>query len=573
MHSKLHNNHIASAKALAVTFVLLIVVIGVSLWARYIENDVSDRLADIAAIKSQLTITFSLLQDAETGQRGYLITQEQEYLAPYLTAIKRISAALDHLAQLTADSPALSNRVAMISELAGEKLQELALTIHLAQTQSIEQAAEVVHTNLGRQLMDSVRTHISDLHAIEDHAYRNQMAQLDRVGQWRLMSDVVVFLLFVFAALYVTRFYKLLGLLQKERSYLNAVLEYAPVGIVLVDGGGVIESANEEFSKILGETKGGIAGRSLASYFPKQHLGAILNSQEVPTNQTESARYPFRCEQKALGRRGRLVPVEVLVDKAQIGETDVRFVVIVNDITEQKKAHDLIKNQNLELQNFAYVCSHDLQEPLRMISMYSGELKKQLPSGVLAEESLARYMDYVVDGAVRAQNLVRDLLSFSRLEYQTNQLELVDTAELLDSVVAVQDLLESNQIGLNVKRNELPVVRGHQTILYQLFQNIISNAVKYQSKERALAISVTASDQIACWQFAIQDNGIGIDKRHFDKIFVIFKRLHHQNEYPGTGIGLAICKKIVEIHGGKMWAESTVGEGSTFFFTLKKVQA
>ena len=231
----------------------------------------------------------------------------------------------------------------------------------------------------------------------------------------------------------------------------------------------------------------------------------------------------------------------------------------------EKRAKEL-KASNAELERFAYVASHDLQEPLRMVTSFLGLLQKKL--GPQLDESSRTYIHYAVDGAERMKVLIQDLLHYSRLGTSAENLAPVDLNSLVADVLRVFDgTLKEN--GAVVLTGSLPVVVGHKTQLQQLFQNLVGNAVKYRRAEPP-RVEIGCREEGEDWLFFVRDNGIGIDPKYFEKIFILFQRLHPKSEYGGTGMGLAICKKIVERHGGRIWVDSEPANGSTFFFTIKK---
>lgn len=260
--------------------------------------------------------------------------------------------------------------------------------------------------------------------------------------------------------------------------------------------------------------------------------------------------------------------------------TPIRMIGTTQDISQQKETEALLlelnnrlkrraeelANSNVELERFAYVASHDLQEPLRMVTSFLQLLKKRYDDKL--DETAVQYINFAVDGAERMKTLIMDLLDYSRVGSNTEPNEDVDLNLLIEDV---RDVFGKtiDEVKATITVSPLPIVKGTRTQLFQLFQNLISNAIKYQSKESP-KIQIRYKEEQDHYLFEVQDNGIGIDPAFHEKIFVIFHRLHSRSEYGGTGIGLAICKKIVERHNGNIWVKSAVGEGSTFFFTLSK---
>lgn len=224
-----------------------------------------------------------------------------------------------------------------------------------------------------------------------------------------------------------------------------------------------------------------------------------------------------------------------------------------------------LERSNADLEQFAYVASHDLQEPLRMISSYAQLIARRY-SGRLDEDA-EEFIRYMVEGTTRMQAMIHDLLEYSRIGRREDEPNAVDSAAVVDSAGRqLKVLLE--ETGGRIECGPLPVVTARPTQFLALMQNLIGNALKYRDPARPPVVSVTAGRRDGEWLFAVGDNGIGFEPEYADKIFLIFQRLHTRDQYEGSGIGLAICKKIVENHGGRIWVESSLGRGSTFFFTL-----
>jgi len=252
--------------------------------------------------------------------------------------------------------------------------------------------------------------------------------------------------------------------------------------------------------------------------------------------------------------------------------------VLVDDITERKTSEAMLKDlnqrlrdraaeltrSNAELESFAYVASHDLQEPLRMVSSYV-ELLARRYQGQLDDDA-DEFIAYAVDGANRMRNLINDLLLYSRAGTRGKDLEVVDGEAVLSASLA-NLRLAIEESGATISHDPLPTILADARQLGQVFQNLISNAIKFRS-DKPPEIHISAERTGDNWCFAVRDNGIGLAPEFFDRIFVIFQRLHTKEEYPGTGIGLAVSKRIVERHGGQIWLESQPGEGTTFYFTL-----
>ena len=243
--------------------------------------------------------------------------------------------------------------------------------------------------------------------------------------------------------------------------------------------------------------------------------------------------------------------------------------IAINELNQNLKKHiEKLAESNEELERFAYVASHDLQEPLRMVTSFMQLLKTKYNDQL--DANAQKYIHFAVDGATRMKTLINDLLEISRigsLPADHREINLADVVK--KTLVNLKAGIDESQAKINV--SFLPKVCGNESQLLQLFQNLIGNAIKYRD-QLTPEIKISCSEAPGAWQFCIEDNGIGIDAEFHDKIFIIFQRLHDQKNYTGTGIGLAICKKIVELHGGKIWVESSKVRGSKFYFTISKLQ-
>ncbi|MCB2194480.1 MAG: PAS domain S-box protein [Bacteroidetes bacterium] len=226
-----------------------------------------------------------------------------------------------------------------------------------------------------------------------------------------------------------------------------------------------------------------------------------------------------------------------------------------------------LQRSNKELERFAYVASHDLQEPLRMVSSYTQLLERKYKDQL--DERASKYIYYAVDGALRMQTLINDLLIYSRISTKGDKFVKTDIREIVNSAIkSLHLVIEETKAQISI--DELPAIRVDKAQIERIFYNLINNAIKFRTENQNPKIHISAKEQNKSWLFSIKDNGIGIDKKFEEKVFTIFQRLHGGDKYKGTGIGLAICKRIVNRHGGEIWFESEGKGGTTFFFTIKK---
>jgi signal transduction histidine kinase len=268
--------------------------------------------------------------------------------------------------------------------------------------------------------------------------------------------------------------------------------------------------------------------------------------------------------------KGYLLMVNIFLILLLLSTIAVYAVKTINNLIIIEKEL-ILKNKELnetnkELEQFTYVASHDLQEPLRMVSSYMDLLQKKYDGQL--DEKAQTYIHFAVDGAKRMKTLINDLLNYSRTSITAIEYHEVNVADVINEIKnTFSEYLNEPTAGIFF--DELPVIRANRIQMSQLFQNLIGNAIKYRS-EAPPRIHIAATKIATHWIFSIKDNGLGIDSKHFEKIFVIFQRLHSNSTHKGTGIGLAICKKIVERHGGEIWLESEKEKGSTFIFSIAK---
>jgi PAS domain S-box-containing protein len=348
------------------------------------------------------------------------------------------------------------------------------------------------------------------------------------------------------------------------------LLEAAPDAIIVVDQSGTINLVNSMAEKNFGYRSDEIVGQPIEilvpSPFREQHIHHRQGYFDEPSTR------PMGSGLELTGQRkdGSEFPAEISISPLTTDE-GVLVTAVVRDITERKRTEQVLQKHatelersNAELEQFAYVASHDLQEPLRIVASYTQLLSRRYKDQL--DEDANEFIDFVVDAATRMQNLINDLLSYSRVGTRGQEFEPTNLNSVLESVLKNLDLrIKDNHA--TVTHDALPTVMADDRQFLQLFQNLIGNALKFRGEDPPqVHIGFTRQDEE--YLFSVRDNGIGIDPQFVDRIFLVFQRLHGRGEYPGTGIGLAICKKIVERHGGRIWVESEPDAGSTFYFTV-----
>jgi len=354
---------------------------------------------------------------------------------------------------------------------------------------------------------------------------------------------------------------------QTEKNpYLENLLDYANAPMLVWDVSGKVTRFNPAFERLTGYAAKEVIGRRFEILFP-------ANTKEISLDRIRKILTAEFVEIPILRSDGstRIVLWNSATIYAEDGKTPVATIAQGLDITERKRSEDRLRllvsklsAANRDLSEFAYVASHDMQEPLRMISSYLQLLSKRY-SGHLDKDA-DEFIGYAVGGAIRLQKMVNDFLTFSRIGTRGRAFVETDVGVVLNlALTNLKIAIEASHAKITYAN--MPTVKADEGQLLQLFQNLIENAIKFRS-DKPPAIHVSAERGEGEWVFSVKDNGIGIDPKYQNRLFVVFQRLHSAAKYPGTGIGLALCKRIVERLGGRIWVESELGKGSTFRFTI-----
>lgn len=358
--------------------------------------------------------------------------------------------------------------------------------------------------------------------------------------------------------------------LKASEAKLRSYFESAAQGILAAAADGRITLVNRRTEEMFGYTRDELLGQQLELLVPERYRAAHV--RERAGYFAEPYVRPMDSGRNLFGRRkdGTEFPADISLGYIET-EEGILTLAVMSDITERKRAVEQLarintelRSSNAELEQFAYVASHDLQEPLRMITSYMHLLERRYHTQLDADAQ--EFLHFAVDGANRMKVLIRDLLSISRAGTQAvHSADVSATAVLQNSLLDLKTTIEEK--GAAITFDPLPTIFADPGLIARVFQNLIGNAIKFH-RDGAPQVHISASLVNDQWVFSVRDNGIGIEPQHAERIFQIFQRLHGAEAYPGTGIGLAISKKIIERHGGRIWLESTPGEGSTFYFSI-----
>ena len=357
--------------------------------------------------------------------------------------------------------------------------------------------------------------------------------------------------------------------IKESEAKFRGVFESKLIGTIFWDAKGEITDANKAFLDMVGYTKDEVLKGIVR--WKDMTPSEYLERDEKLLKELATVGYIAPIEKEYYHKDGHRIPT--ILGAATLQGSSVSGVAFILDITERKKVEQKLKatledlqRSNTELEEFAYVASHDLQEPLRMVASFTQLLQKRYQDKL--DDEANEFITFAVDGATRMQSLINDLLTYSRVGIKGASFSPTDMNVILEDVLTniQQTTLEADA---KITTDPLPVIIADKSQMAQILQNLISNAIKFRGKS-SINIHVSGENQPDEWIFSVKDNGIGIDPKYFERIFIIFQRLHKRDEYEGTGIGLAVSKKIIQRHRGKIWVESELGKGSTFYFSIPK---
>jgi signal transduction histidine kinase/CHASE3 domain sensor protein len=529
-------------------------------------------------------------EQAESCRHKYAADPNQFYASCFQQSSQRITQQLTSLRQLTAGNPAQQRVLTQVATAVSRRLDLLQQSITAQSEAGVPVAEKLSSLERGSELQEQIRLQVDAMEKQQQGLLAERLRTRDRattrttlaLGAGSLFSATVLCIVFV----------KLKREIEKRvdaQYYLRVA--YATIDESHRHLNGIIESTSDCIAAVDPQLRWIAFNASYSRQFQQMYgatpqVGMFIQEclKQTPEewNKTAALWHRAFCGETfaVTGEAATHLHDQKVYENRYYPITDrdgdpIAACHIARDISDRKRFEDILlrqseelKRSNAELEQFAYVASHDLQEPLRMVASYMQLLAERYQGQLDAKAD--KYIGYAVDGARRMQALINDLLALSRVNSRGAQFTPIDCESILSRVLHDLDatIRQSNAL---VECETLPTVVADERQLAQLFQNLLGNALKFRTDETP-HIRLRAEQQQGMWLFTIEDNGIGIDPQHAEKIFILFQRLHSRQKYDGTGIGLAICKKIVERHGGRIWVESEPGKGSTFKFTLPVTQ-
>ena len=516
------------------------------------------------------------MSDAETGQHGYLLTGRPEYLEPYDEGRMAISFDTVALRWSASDDSVLASGLATVQPLITAKLEFMDSTVLLFRAGQRQQAVARVTSGRGRQLMDSARINLSRTATwLRDEL--DQRSERVAAGWRRARLSIVlsgVLALVTFGASTVVVMAQFRARSRAERDararehQMFQMLEAMPVGVFVIDAKGKPYYTNQRSRDILGKDPD---AEVLVGELPEMYQAYRVGTNQIYPADAQPIVRALQGEQSnardvEIRRPERVIPLEVWGAPVYDGDGHITHAIAAfGDMTEREMARRELETVNKELETFSYSVSHDLRAPLRAIDGFSRILEQE--HGARLDADAVRLLNVIRASTQRMGRLIDDLLTFARYSRQELKHERVDMQRLAHA--AHEDLRNAGENGAAIVTiGALPAVKGDIGLLRQVWMNLLGNALKYSRNAAGPRIEVEGEVRGPHVEYRVRDNGVGFDMAYADKLFGVFQRLHRDEEFEGTGVGLATVQRIVHRHGGHVWADAKPGRGATFSFTL-----
>lgn len=536
--------------------------------ARLVAN--SDSVAHTLDVLFQAERVLTVATNLELGQRGFAITGNDTFLTTYVRAKNEIPKELAGLKRLTSDNPHQQERIARL-QIVLQHLSEFSAKAVEVRRTAFDEAVRLNSSLEGKGLLDSVRGLVGEIQAEEHgllktrslHADRG-IVNFNRTFIWLLVA-ITLILLLVFYAINVNLKARVESESQLKLAFreIEDLYNNAPCGYHSLDDRGIVVNANNTLCNWLGYTREEIVG--------KVRFPDLLSADSHPIFEEEFSKFKETgvvrdLEMTLIGKNK--IPLPISLSAIAIRDEGGRYLksrTITIDNTDRKKAEMEIKNLNQELEAFTYSVSHDLRAPLRSVDGYARILQEDYSSKLDPEGE--RVINVIMNNARRMGKLIDDLLDFARLGRKELQRSHVDMTGLVNSIK--KELLEEER----ERRIQIEIKSLHSApvdidMIKQVWLNLLSNAIKYTGKTENATIEISSIKSDHFVEYIVKDNGVGFDMQYVSKLFGVFQRLHRIQDFSGTGVGLAIVRRVVEKHHGRVWAEGVLNQGATFHFSI-----
>lgn len=509
----------------------------------------------------------------ESGSRGYVLTENEDFLKPFDKSILTINKSIIELDSLTNDNQSQQTRIHTLVNLIEEKITFTKNTIELIKLKSLSEGEKMISDGNGNILSDKIRKLVAEINFEEFNLLKLRKTESDNNNQNALLILLSIFalivIIFVFVIVLIIKQHTKNKLAESEKlvsKYARSLIEASLDPLVTINAEGKITDVNIASVKITGVSREKLIGTDFSDYFTDQKKAQDGYHQAFEKGFVSD--YPLTIKDK----NGILIDVlyNASVYKDDNGNVKGVFAA-ARDVTEQNYALEQIRERtaqyesvNKELEAFTYSVSHDLRAPLRAINGYAKILHEDYTS-ILDEDGM-NTLNSIMKNSKRMGELIDDLLAFSRLGRKIVTVSEINMSVLVKAVT--EEAMVGNNGDVEFEIKELLPAKGQQALIKQVWVNLISNAIKYSKHKSKINIEIGSYNKDNLIVYYVKDNGAGFDMQYYDKLFGVFQRLHSQEEFEGTGIGLAIVQKIIQRHNGTAWAESKLNEGSCFYFSL-----
>lgn len=509
----------------------------------------------------------------ESGSRGYVLTENEAFLKPFDKSILTINKSIGELDSLTNDNQNQQTRIHTLVNLIEDKITYTKNTIKHIKLKSLSEGEKMISDGKGNILSDKIRSLVAEINSEEFNLLKLRKTESENNNKNSILILLsiftLIFIIFVFVIILIIKQHAKNKLAENDKlvsKYARSLIEASLDPLVTINAEGKITDVNIASVKITGVSREKLIGTDFSDYFTEPEKAQ--EGYHLAFEKGFVSDYPLTIKDK----NGILIDVlyNASVYKDDNGNVKGVFAA-ARDVTEQNYALEVIRERtaqyesvNKELEAFTYSVSHDLRAPLRAINGYAKILHEDYTT-ILDEDGM-NTLNAIMKNSKRMGELIDDLLAFSRLGRKIVTVSEINMSVLVKSVT--EEAMVGNNGDVEFVIKELLPAKGQQALIKQVWVNLISNAIKYSKHKPKIIIEIDSYNKDNMIVYSVKDNGAGFDMQYYDKLFGVFQRLHSQEEFEGTGIGLAIVQKIIQRHNGTAWAESKINEGASFYFSL-----
>ena len=549
-----------------------LIIVGTILTVFFISVRQSERVRNTSESVNRTQVIIQHIQrlvmtalDNETGARGYVISGKNDFLEPLHQSATTFTIEIVKLEELLNNNPLLLNLLDSMKGFISKRIHFSDSMILTRKRQDLQAVVQMVEAGVGKGYSDQIRRIGRKMERLEEHLLQERKLKNENtIRNLNILLYSLLGTVLILSLAMIRRIRKDMASKEATEKRFSGLLQAAPDATVIADEQGLMRMINKQAEDLFGYTREEMLNQPVEILIPADLHAAHVHHRNSFMKKASLRAMGAGLELYAVKKGGIQFPVEISLSPIKTDEGQL-VIASIRDITQRKQLENALRRSNAEMEAFTYSVSHDLRAPLRGIVGFTSILEDDYRDKLEAE-------GHRITGIIRANtlkmgHLIDDLLAFSRLGRQEIQKMNVDTNALLQEIIGELHLPESGK-KINWDIKDLPPVYGDLKTLRQVWINLISNAVKYSSKKEEPVITIGHTTENGQQVFFVRDNGVGFDNKYREKLFRVFQRLHGEDEFEGTGVGLALVEKIIARHGGRVWAEGIVGEGAVFYFTL-----